>query len=72
MNKLVRGIVTGTVIGAGVGLAMLILRSRQHRALNFSPQARGTLQAVKNNALRWGSAVKSGTQAFSRKLAGES
>jgi hypothetical protein len=74
MNKLIRGVVTGTLIGAGVGLVMLMMRNRQHKVMTVSPgrinqQTRGTLRMVKDNALRWTSAVKSGTEAFSRKLA---
>lgn len=74
MNKLIRGAVTGTLIGAGVGLVMLFMRNRNQKFMAVSPskisgQTRGTLRMVKDNAMRWTSAVKSGTEAFSRKLA---
>ena len=80
MKKIVRGIVTGTLIGAGVGLAMIMMRNRSgkmatkvaNRFGSLSPNAqksRGTLRMVKDNAMRWTSAVKSGTEAFSQKMA---
>ncbi len=70
MKRLIRGVVTGTLIGAGVGMVMLMMRNRQHKVMTIAPnETRGTLRMVKDNALRWTSAVKSGTEAFSRKLA---
>lgn len=71
MNKLVRGVVTGSIIGAAVGLTML-WRNRKMGMMNtqdMSRQARGTMNMVKNNAMRWTSAVKNGTEALSRRLA---
>jgi hypothetical protein len=71
MNKLVRGVITGSLIGAGVGVAMLMMRRNNSmmKPEEISGRTRRTLKAVKDNALRWTSAVKSGTENFSRRLA---
>lgn len=75
MHKLVRGVITGSLIGAGVGVAMLAMRSRNQMMMKargpqeLNERTRGTMRMVKDNAMRWTSAVKSGTEAFSRKLA---
>ena len=75
MNKLVRGIITGSLIGAAVGVVMLVHRKPgAFRNMNIRPEqmkdpARGTVRMVRDNAMRWTSAVKDGTEAFSRKLA---
>lgn len=72
MNKLVRGVITGSLIGAGVGVAMLMMQRRKGSMVQpeeISGRTRGTLKAVKDNAMRWTSAVKSGTESFSRRLA---
>lgn len=75
MNRLIRGAITGSLIGAGIGVAMLWMRRRSPmKAMAIHPhqmrsQTRGTLHMVKNNAMRWTSAVKDGTEAFSRRLA---
>jgi hypothetical protein len=70
MKRLLRGLITGSVIGAGVGVAMLVM-SRRNNANNLQSQekARTPIGVVKNNAIRWTSAVKSGTEAISRRLA---
>ena len=75
MNKLVRGVITGSLIGAGVGAAMLMMRNRNRMMLKkrgpqeLNERTLGTMRMVKDNAMRWTSAVKSGTEAFSRRLA---
>jgi uncharacterized MAPEG superfamily protein len=76
MHKLIRGVITGTLIGAGVGVAMLVMRNRNQKMMamargprELNERSRGTIRMVKDNAMRWTSAVKSGTEAFSRKLA---
>lgn len=75
MNKLVRGVITGSLIGAGVGAVMLMMRNRNQMIMKrrgpqeLNERTLGTMRMVKDNAIRWTSAVKSGTQAFSRKLA---
>jgi len=73
MNKLIRSVITGTLIGAGIGAVMLIMRNRNQKMTAMSPKlnqrARGTIGMVKDNAMRWTSAFKNGTEAFSRKLA---
>lgn len=76
MNKLIRGAITGSLIGAGVGVAMLVMRNRNQKMMmktrgpqDLNERARGTIRMVRDNAMRWTSAVKSGTEAFSRKLA---
>jgi hypothetical protein len=74
MNKLVRGVITGSLIGAGVGVAMLVMRNRgqkmmmKSRPQSFNERTRGTFRMVKDNAMRWTSAVKNGSEAFSRSL----
>ena len=75
MNKLVRGIVTGSLIGATVGVVMLMrkkpgmIKNMKIQSAPLNGRTRGTVRMVKDNAMRWTSAVKSGTEAFSRKLA---
>lgn len=75
MNRLVRGIVTGSVIGATVGVVMLMRKkSGVMKNMNIQPdklsgRTLGTVRMVRDNAKRWTSAVKNGTEAFSRKLA---
>lgn len=78
MNKLIRGVVTGSLIGAAVGVAML-MRNRKSMSLmknarsemNFNRlnrKTRGTIKMMKDNAVNISSAVKDGTRAFTRKL----
>jgi gas vesicle protein len=75
MNRLVKGIVTGSMIGAAVGVVMLmrkkqgVIRNMNMQSDQLSGRTRGTVRMVRDNAKRWTSAVKSGTEAFSRKLA---
>ncbi|HEX7715451.1 MAG TPA: hypothetical protein VF531_15645 [Bacillota bacterium] len=77
MNRLIRGAITGSLIGAGIGVTMLWMRRRNQSFMKSAMvqphemrgRTRGTLHMVKNNAMRWTSAVKSGTEAFSRRLA---
>jgi hypothetical protein len=75
MNKLVRGIITGSVIGATVGIVMLmrkktgVMKNMNAQVDQLSGRTRETAKMVQDNARRWTSAVKNGTQAFSRKLA---
>jgi hypothetical protein len=78
MNKIVRGVITGAMIGAAVGLAMLTRRQRRVIGIadsmktgmgKVNRQARGTVRLVHDNAKRLTSAVKTGTETFTRKLA---
>jgi hypothetical protein len=78
MNKMVRGVITGTVIGAFVGMAMLTRRKKSINDIGNSMktgmgkvnrQARGTIRLVHDNAKRLTTAVKTGTETFTRKLA---
>ncbi len=75
MNKLVRGIITGSVIGATVGIVMLmrkntgVMKNMNGQVDQFSGRTRETAKMMQDSARRWTSAVKNGTQAFSRKLA---
>ncbi len=75
MNKLVRGIITGSVIGATVGIVMLmrkktgVMKNMNAQVDQLSGRTRETAKMMQDNARRWTSAVKNGTQAFSRKLA---
>ena len=73
MNKLARGLITGSLIGAGVGVAMLLVQRNTKmgtlQSQTIGQQARGTIGVVKDNAIRLSSAVKNGTEAISRRLA---
>ena len=75
MNRFVRGIVAGSLIGATVGVVMLMRRNQsmtrnmKNQSNKISGRARGTVRMVRDSAKRWTSAVKDGTEAFSRKLA---
>lgn len=82
MNRLIRGAITGSLIGAGIGVAMLWMRRNNQNSMKSAARSRvliqphemrgraqGTLHMVKDNAMRWTSAVKDGTEAFSRRLA---
>jgi hypothetical protein len=75
MNRIVRGIITGSVIGATVGVVMLmrrrsgVMKNMNMQADQLSGRTHGTVKMVRDNARRWTTAVKSGTEAFSRKLA---
>ncbi|HYH01706.1 MAG TPA: hypothetical protein VEC37_01250 [Bacillota bacterium] len=74
MNRMIRGIITGTVIGAAVGAVMLMRNKRMNRSMmQFSPaklaqKTRETVPMVRDNAMRWTSAVRTGTRALTRKL----
>lgn len=74
MNRMIRGIITGTVIGTAVGAVMLLRNKRMKRsAMEFSPtklaqKTRETVPMVRDNAMRWTSAVRTGTRALTRKL----
>lgn len=75
MKRLIRGLVIGSVIGVAVGTVMLMrrktgfLKNTDIRPDKMNTRARGTVRMVKDNAMRWTSAVKNGTEAFSRRLA---
>lgn len=71
MNRLVRGLITGSLIGAGVGIAMLVMNRRNGnlQSQQIRRQTRSTVGIVKDNAIRLTSAVKNGTEAISRRLA---
>ena len=69
MNRVIRGIVTGSIIGATVGVVMLMRKRTALKNMNLQPEqlsgrTRGTVRMVRDNAMRWTSAVKSGTEAF--------
>ena len=76
MNKLVRGVVTGSLIGAAVGVAMLWRNRKGKKLMNRSQMnlkhmnqgTRGTIRMMKDNAVHISSAVKDGTRAFTRRL----
>lgn len=70
MNRVVRSLIAGSLVGAAVGLVMLANRRRGMMDTGqIDDRARGTVKMVRDNAMRWGSAMKNGTEAFSRKLA---
>jgi len=75
LNRLVRGLLTGGLVGvAAVGAMMMVGRRHQMRMSRMArPQmlrrrARHTIRMVTNNAVRLGSAFKSGTVAFANQL----
>jgi len=72
LNRLVRGILAGGLLGLAAAGAMTMVNRRQRlrmmRMRNMSGTRR-TLKMVRNNAFRIGSALKSGTEAFASRLA---
>jgi hypothetical protein len=74
LNRMIQGIVASTVIGAAVGVVMIMRRRNQSgRMMGFNPasvvqRTRGAIPMVRNKAKRWTSAVRSSTKAFTRKL----
>lgn len=75
MNRVARGLLTGGLLGlATAGLMMLAgNRSRrrmlQSRSRMLRHRARHTMRAVRDNAKRFGAAVKIGSAAFASRLA---
>jgi hypothetical protein len=69
MNRLIRVIVAGGVVGAAVGVAMLMRKPGMMAKMQPQSRTSGTLRMVRNKAIRITSAVKDGTEAFSRGLA---
>jgi hypothetical protein len=70
VKRIARGIITGTVVGATVGLLMLFRRQLGMR-FNFgrmTQKAGGAIPMARNSAKRWTSAVRSGTKSLTRKL----
>ena len=75
MNRLVRGMLAGGLVGvAAAGTFMMVGRRRQRMMARMArPQmmrrrARHTLRIVRDGAFRLGSAFKSGTDAFASRL----
>lgn len=78
MNRLIRGVLTGSLIGAAVGVTMLWRKRRDMKFLSKSRSqmnlrqmnrgTRGTIRMMKDNAVQLSSAVQDGTRAFTRKL----
>lgn len=70
MNKVLRGLVAGSLVGTAVGLVMLANRRRgMMDTEQMTHSARGAARMVRDNAMKWTSAMKNGTEAFSRRLA---
>lgn len=73
MNKVIRVLIAGSLVGAAVGLAMLGKKNRNMMSMirpnRFKKRTRGTYALVKDNTIRFSSAIKDGTEAFSRSLA---
>lgn len=70
MNRVFRSLVAGSLVGAAVGLVMLAGRRRgMVDTGQIDQRARGTARMVRDNAMKWTSAMKNGTEAFSRRLA---
>ena len=75
MNRLARGLLAGGLVGmAAAGTMMMVGRRHQMRMSRMArPQmlrrrARHTIGMVTDNAVRLGSAFKSGTVAFANRL----
>lgn len=74
MNRLLRGIVAGGLLGlATAGTIAMVGRRRQMRLLRAErmrrERARRTIRMVRDNAIRFGAALKSGTEAFASRWA---
>lgn len=69
MNRVFRSLVAGSIVGATVGLVMLVNRRRGAMNTGQVNSVRGSVKMVRNNTMRWTSALKNGTEAFSRRLA---
>lgn len=76
MNRFVRGILTGSLLGlAAAGGVMMLDRRRRRMMLEMAnsrkvrQRARRTYKTVRDNAMRFGMAVKSGTSAFNSRMA---
>ncbi len=77
MHRVIRGIVTGSLIGAAVGLVMLARQKRgmasgMQRAMKsqrMMKPARGTVRLVKDQGRHWTSVLKEGTGAIAQRLA---
>lgn len=68
MNRVVRSLIAGSLVGAAVGLVMLT--GRRRGMINAGQETtRGTMKMVRDNTMRWTSALKNGTEAFSRRMA---
>ncbi len=75
MNRLARRLLAGGLMGvAAAGAIMMVGRRRQMRMSRMARprmmrrRARHTIRMVRDNALRLGSALKSGTVAFASRL----
>ncbi|HOJ78077.1 MAG TPA: hypothetical protein PLZ08_08960 [Bacillota bacterium] len=76
MNKLIRGALTGSLIGAAVGVVMLLRNKTRMRMMSnvrvnpksFGRKTLGTMDLVKDNAMNWTSNVKNSTRAFARRM----
>lgn len=77
MNKVVRGVVAGGVVGAAVGAMMLLQNNRNRnpwmrmgyrRSRQFGRQAGSTWRMVRDQAMHWTSGVRQNTGLLSRNL----
>lgn len=76
MNRFARGLLTGGLLGlAAAGTMMMVGRRRQMMMMRMANtrklrrRAYRTMRMVTDHAMRLGSAVKSGTAAFTSRLA---
>ncbi len=76
MKRVIRGIVTGSLVGAAVGLALLwrkksamMISAKNMRSNELKRQTRGTVKLVKDNTRKWSSVLKDGKEAISQRLA---
>lgn len=81
MNRLVRSLITGSIVGAAVGVSMVVLQKRANhnsskpmmkgrvpKMTRASEQSRGAVRMVRDNTMRWTSAIKNNTEALSKRL----
>ncbi len=76
MRRMVRNLVTGSIVGAVAGLVMLAARRQRNNMMQsnyFQNQARGrnqnTMNTMREKAIDLTTAAKDKTAAFSRRLA---
>ena len=75
LNKVAQGVITGTLVGAAVGVAMLMRRNgmglfkmANRRSRMMNKRAGSTFKMVRDRAMHWTSGMKNETSSFTQKL----